>query len=307
MKDSVPASAVTRCPHCAAKFRVRAEQVELHAGLVRCGACRGIFDAVEHLIEGSLPSVDPIDLHGEVTPPETIVRGMLGMDPEIDSVDPKASTQHEPRLGKDAVVRNLDAADAARGSDDVAIAPQPEPPPVPFGDMSNYRWRALPQTASRASLAVWVLLCLIGVLALAGQGAYFFRDEIASRFPALSPTLVVACEYLNCRVAPPKRGESLGFVGTDLAADPAHKGLLIFTATLRNSGSTLVAYPHLVLSLDGLSGELVARRVFSPEEFAPATVNLLRGLEAGAEVEIKLYLDASQTNVVGFKVDHAYL
>ena len=68
-----------------------------------------------------------------------------------------------------------------------------------------------------------------------------------------------------------------------------------------------MAYPHLILSLDGLSGELVVRRIFSPSEFAPATANLARGLDAGAEVEIKLYLDASQTNVVGFKIDHAYL
>jgi Protein of unknown function (DUF3426) len=112
---------------------------------------------------------------------------------------------------------------------------------------------------------------------------------------------------LDCRLAPPKRGESLGFVGTDLAADPAHKGLLIFTATLRNSGATAVAYPHLVLSLDGLGGEMVVRRVFAPAEFAPATANLARGLDAGGEIEVKLYLDASQSNVVGFKVDHAYL
>ena len=125
--------------------------------------------------------------------------------------------------------------------------------------------------------------------------------------PHIAPSLVTACTYLDCRLQPPKRGESLGFVGTDLSADPAHKGLLIFTATLRNSGATAVAYPHLVLSLDGLGGEMVVRRVFTPAEFAPATASLARGLEAGAEIEVKLYLDASQTNVVGFKVDHAYL
>jgi predicted Zn finger-like uncharacterized protein len=299
MKASSTASAVTRCPHCAAKFRVRAEQVSLHAGLVRCGACRGIFDAVEHLIEGSLPSMDPIDDHGEVTPPQTIVRGMPGMEPDPDSVISKESTAHVGMPDGGLAVRNVDAENAALGSN--------EPDAASPGVMSNYHWRAPPQVASRATYAVWALLCSLAVLGLIGQSAYFFRDELASRLPALAPSLVAACEQLSCRVAPPKRSESLGFVGTDLAADPAHKGLLVFTATLRNSGPTSVAYPHLVLSLDGLSGELVARRIFSPEEFAPATANLLRGLDAGAEIEVKLYLDASQTSVVGFKVDHAYL
>jgi len=306
-------SAVTQCPHCSAKFRVRPEQVKLHAGLVRCGACRGIFDAVEHLVEGTLPSVDPIDDHGEVTPPQTIIQGMPAMQPQeqIPSADGVASmwkvrgaetgniTQSDQgAAGHDTVaVRNLDV-------DDHSLA---ESLPTAPGALSNYRWRPAPQANSPAMRWVFTLLCLLGVAGLVAQSTFFFRDEIASRVPQLAPSMVAACAYLDCRLAPPKRGESLGFVGTDLAADPAHKGLLIFTATLRNSGPTAVAYPHLILSLDGLGGELVVRRVFTPAEFAPATANLVRGLEAGAEIEVKLYLDASQTNVLGFKVDHAYL
>ena len=310
MKSIPDIAAVTRCPHCAARFRVRAEQVKLHAGLVRCGACRGIFDAIEHLIEGSLPLADSMDDLSEGSP-QTIIQGMPGMQPEdaLDNNTPSGSSARAdldapnqafigPTSASDGVrVRNLDA-DPAEPADTAMLPP---------GALSTYRWRAQPRSSS--ALARWALglLCALATVALAAQAAFFFRDELASRVPTLVPMLTAACGYLDCRVSPPKRGEQLGFIGTDLAADPAHKGLLIFTATLRNSGATAVAYPHLVLSLDGLSGELVVRRIFSPSEFAPATANLARGLDAGAEVEIKLYLDASQTNVVGFKIDHAYL
>lgn len=307
-------SAVTQCPHCSAKFRVRPEQVKLHAGLVRCGACRGIFDAVEHLIEGTLPRVDPIDEHGEVTPPQTIIQGMPAMTQEPESPEAVASmwktrgeadsqltqarSQSSPlnsAEGDAVAVRNLDAEER--------LHPEPAQP----GALNSYRWRPPPQQGTPAMRGLYALACVLAVAGLVGQATYFFRDEIASRVPQLAPSLLAACDYLDCRLQPPRRGESLGFVGTDLAADPAHKGLLIFTATLRNSGTTAVAYPHLVLSLDGLGGEIVVRRVFTPAEFAPATASLVRGLEAGAEVEVKLYLDASQTNVVGFKIDHAYL
>lgn len=308
-------SAVTQCPHCSAKFRVRPEQVRLHAGLVRCGACRGIFDAVEHLIEGTLPSVDPIDNHGEVTPPQTIIQGMPAMTQEAgpdaepesaksmwranDGAESKITQGARGPLTSDGsetvAVRNVDSDEAQQVDASQSVA------------ISNYRWRPPPQASSLAMRWVYAVLCIVGVAGLVAQSAYFFRDEIASRVPQLAPSLVTMCSYLDCRLQPPKRGESLGFVGTDLAADPAHKGLLIFTATLRNSGPVAVAYPHLVLSLDGLGGEVVVRRVFTPAEFAPATASLVRGLEAGAEIEVKLYLDASQTNVVGFKVDHAYL
>jgi predicted Zn finger-like uncharacterized protein len=304
-------SAVTQCPHCSAKFRVRPEQVKLHAGLVRCGACRGIFDAVEHLIEGTLPSFDPIDDEGEAAPPQTIIQGMPAMQQEVEPPEAAAFTWHA-RASEDStptqehvvstpddsvVVRNVDA-DEPQQDDSVVAAP---------GTLSSYRWRPPPQTSSRAVRWVFAALSVLAALGLVAQATFFFRDEIASRVPQLAPSLTAACTFLDCRLAPPKRGESLGFVGTDLAADPAHRGLLIFTATLRNSGSTAVAYPHLILSLDGLGGELVVRRVFTPAEFAPATASLARGLEAGAEIEVKLYLDASQTNVLGFKVDHAYL
>ena len=313
-------SAVTKCPHCSAKFRVRPEQVKLHAGLVRCGACRGIFDAVEHLIEGTLPSLDPIDDHGEVTPPQTIIQGMPAMQQQVDSSEAaplpaefpaSESFTWQARSGEDSTtaqdpvivtpddgvaVRNVDARD--QPSVDLTGAP---------GGLSNYRWRPPPQASTPVMRWIFALSCLLSLTVFATQSIYFYRDEIASRIPQMAPTLATACTYLDCRLAPPKRSESLGFVGTDLAADPAHKGLLIFTATLRNSGPTAVAYPHLILSLDGLGGEMVVRRVFAPAEFAPATASLVHGLDPGAEIEIKIYLDASQTNVLGFKVDHAYL
>lgn len=43
----------TRCPKCQAMFRVVADQLKLRGGLVRCGSCRHVFDAI-----GSLSYVD---------------------------------------------------------------------------------------------------------------------------------------------------------------------------------------------------------------------------------------------------------
>lgn len=340
-------SAVTRCPHCGAKFRVRPEQVKPHAGLVRCGACRGIFDAVEHLIEGALPRVTTHDDESG-DPPRTIIQGMPAVEqpatadasaeqrsatagrpsaatPAAASVVNRVSAPngaapltHRDKVSSEAKptqtesaevqVRNVDVAE----SDSVPASALDETPDrrrtvTAAVDADDYRWRPAPQKATRGARVTYGLLSLFAVLAFVAQSAYFFRDELASRVPATAPALALACERLGCRLEPPRRTDALGFVGADLAADPAHKGLLVFTATLRNSGQQAVAFPHLILTLDGLSGEMVARKVFTPAEFAPATANLGRGLDGGAEIEIKLYLDASQSNVVGFKVDHAYL
>ena len=309
---STQAPAVTQCPHCSAKFRVRPEQVKLHAGLVRCGACRGIFDAVEHLIEGILPPMPPMHEAVEGASPQTIVQGMPAMTAEHDDPATSDSGANEVKVSKDAAAGAISANDAASANADPLVrnldaATQSATADKPAHDLNDYRWRAPTQAESRGARWGYAVASLVAALLLIGQGTYFFRDELVSRVPQAAPFVAMACEQIGCRVAPPKRAESLGFVGADLAADPAHKGLLIFTTILRNTGARTVAFPHLVLSLDGLGGELVVRRVFSPTEFAPATANLAHGLDGGTEVEIKLYLDASQVNVVGFKVDHAYL
>lgn len=39
----------TRCPNCQAMFRVVSDQLKLRGGLVRCGSCRHVFDAISSL------------------------------------------------------------------------------------------------------------------------------------------------------------------------------------------------------------------------------------------------------------------
>jgi predicted Zn finger-like uncharacterized protein len=54
----------TRCPHCRTTFRVVQDQLKLRGGLVRCGACKEIFNGTENLLRpigasaGSAPAAD---------------------------------------------------------------------------------------------------------------------------------------------------------------------------------------------------------------------------------------------------------
>jgi predicted Zn finger-like uncharacterized protein len=47
----------TRCPHCHTTFRVAQDQLKLRAGLVRCGACKEIFNGIEHLLRPDTPTI----------------------------------------------------------------------------------------------------------------------------------------------------------------------------------------------------------------------------------------------------------
>jgi hypothetical protein len=160
---------------------------------------------------------------------------------------------------------------------------------------------------STAERIGWTVLGLFAASALVLQTLYVFRDTIAARLPQSRPALTWLCDWVDCRIAPPRALASAGFVSSELAADPAHKGLLILIATLRNSSDTSVAFPHLILTLEATDGQPVARKVFSPAQYLPASAKVDQGLPGNTDIEVKLYLDASQVNAVGFKVDQAYL
>ncbi len=50
----------TRCPNCSALFRVSADQLKIRGGMVRCGSCRHVFNAVGCLdyLEGHRPAAE---------------------------------------------------------------------------------------------------------------------------------------------------------------------------------------------------------------------------------------------------------
>ena len=97
----------TQCPHCQTTFRVAQDQLKLRAGLVRCGACKEIFNGVEHLLRSEevpvMPAVPaaPVAL---VVPPaaETLTtmrhEGVLHDDPPRSQVSlPVADLSSESR------------------------------------------------------------------------------------------------------------------------------------------------------------------------------------------------------------------
>lgn len=62
----------TKCPQCGSLFRVVADQLKLRGGLVRCGQCRTVFDAI-----GSLTYVD----EGTLTPTGSVSGGSATSGP----------------------------------------------------------------------------------------------------------------------------------------------------------------------------------------------------------------------------------
>jgi hypothetical protein len=114
--------------------------------------------------------------------------------------------------------------------------------------------------------------------------------------------LTALCGALRCEIRPLPEIGALSIEASDLQADPAHRGLLILSATLRNRAGFSTAYPYLELTLTDAKDEVVVRRAIAPADYLKASTDSAGGIPGNGEVGIKLFIDASMTSQAGYRL-----
>jgi len=194
------------------------------------------------------------------------------------------------------------------GADGVAAATSSEPlgvaaEPALFPSTAEAAPVAAP-VGRRRRIVVWIwgIASLIMFGLLAGQATYLFRTEIAVAVPASKPWLVALCEQLGCEVDLPRRSELLSVEASDLHPQPGRKDWLVLAATLKSRAEFPMSYPHLELTLTDAADRAVVRRVFSPREYLKADADIGTGLQANADLQVSLVVEAAGVNAAGYRL-----
>lgn len=252
----------TRCPACKTVFRVTVQQLAIRAGQVRCGQCQTVFDGNAELL------------------------------PVIPSNRPPEQEAQEDALGPPTMT--------------LRVAHAPTVAPLAPTSVASYdqrfSWAQQERRRRRGATIAYAVGVPLLLLLLGGQAAYHFRDVIAARWPVTKPLLVRVCTLAGCTVEPVHDIAGLSIEASDLQADPAHRGLLMLTATLRNRSPWALSYPYLELTLTDARDQPVVRRALQPSEYAGGTAPLHTGIPANAEVPVKLFIDASATSQAGYRL-----
>lgn len=321
----------TRCPGCATVFRVTSEQLALREGQVRCGHCRAVFDANSQLVlvdirargdEASdelalgrptitLRESDALQPVTVDTAPATVVDDPAAAIADAPATDVPATDATPANTAADATLSAADATPATSvdgtapevvAGDDAAPA-SGAAPPLDLGELeaarAALRRRVRPRRSGNAFYVVAMLLLVAG---LGAQAVLQLHDWLAARAPGLRPDLASACRWLSCTIHPLRDPSALSIEGSDLQADPAHRGLLILTATVRNRAAYALAYPDLELTLTDASDQVVVRRAFAPSEYLAGSADRNAGIPGNHEQSIRLFIDASATNQAGYRV-----
>ena len=148
----------------------------------------------------------------------------------------------------------------------------------------------------------WAIASLILLLGFFAQAAYYFRVDLAAQLPMLKPALVKYCRVLKCTVPLPLNTELISIESSGLEADPARQDQIILHALLRNRAPYAQAFPGLELTLNDTQDKPIARRVFQPRDYLPATENEKTGLLPNHEINLDLHLSTASLKPVGYRL-----
>lgn len=322
---------LTTCPACRTRFKVTPEQLGAHRGDVRCGRCAKVFNAHAYL-EHEPEALEPETFEPEAFEPEDelddqVERVAEAAPPPGESVSPQLEAGEEP-LPEGLPESPVQAEEAAAGMGEPEIPALPEPagsaaveaaadesavaagpevvPEEPIG--SPFLAEQAEDKISPASEEgvckkrglrwLWRLGALLLLAGLAGQGLYFFRTELASRYPDFKPFLQQLC---GCAIRLPANPDLLSIETSNLEADPERANLVVLNAILRNRAKVAQEYPLLELTLTDTQDQMIARRIFPPGEYA-GKADLKRGMPPHEEVTVKLHLDLGDLKAAGYRV-----
>jgi predicted Zn finger-like uncharacterized protein len=278
---------LTRCAACSTTFRITTEQLVLRQGKVRCGSCSEVFNALQNLVhsrsgdESAALAVDPQELAG---------------GPDALTADPAPAELAVPSITSASVVLNSAAAAAQRDTQ------QPVESALLPAELSSAATdgvdEALREPQGKRKVHWWsVAGALLAFITLGAQAAYFYRNEAAARFPETKPWLAQMCQHAGCNLETPRDAQAISIESSDLQADPANRNLLTLVALLRNRAGFGQDAPHLELALTDAQDALVARRVLLPRDYAaPAQ------FAAGAEIQMRVVIDAGQLKASGYRL-----
>ncbi len=211
--------------------------------------------------------------------------------PTLASMLPEDAGEWPPRRTK----KQKRPADGAAATSEIAIVDKTKDPRFLREARSGARWR---KPWVRAVLG---LVLLLSIVAAAGQVAWPMRDTLAARWPVTRPAWDWLCEQADCQIEAPRAIASLALDGSSLTrTDTEH--VLLFSADLHNRSDHEVRMPSFDVTFMDLNGEIVARKVLSPDEVGIHQASL----PAEGDLHVHARLQVGTLAASGFQADLFY-
>ncbi len=239
----------TTCSDCYSRFRITVDQLEKVNGLVRCGECDNVFNALDDLV-----TVDRQD------PEQVLERELNQASLLIEQERRRKQVDKKSGAARSRDFRNLSLEEAM------------------YGDVPRPMRSLLP--------AVWLLgIVLLSAIALT-QIVYYQRYQLIENSD-FRETVVTLCRFLPCSPSHMANTEQIQMLERNVFTHPVASDALMITGSFINQGDFAQKLPDLVITLFNLQGQLIASRLFTPEEYL-LSQSSVRVLQTNNPVQFRL-------------------
>lgn len=257
------------CPKCETVFRVTREQLLAADGALRCGSCFTIFDASSNIEEAN-PQVLK-ESEGDIRE--------SNLHAYQQQLSNKKSRDRDGFLELDTAYLRVIENSSIAESFDLIMAPR-----------------------SRAKVSrAWHWICILLILLGLSQYLYFNFERYASD-PNYRIYAVQLCAFLGCQLAEFSDPESLSVGDLSIRSDPDNPNALIVNAIIQNAAVFRQRFPGIKLEFYDASSMLVAKRIFSAQEYLDGDFRSLRFIPAGTEVRFALKIIDPGELAMGYEI-----
>lgn len=307
-------SLVTRCPKCHSDFAVRLEQLQALDGLVRCGECAHIFDGFAAL-QSQLPTLTqrPNASPARAVPATAMPRPPVS-EPMLSATRSSEPSVLRHRAERPESLRSVPVSHSAPFPAEPVVSSEPSEMMIagearlrgegPSVGRTQPEFLVDEVDTPRLMMLLWGLASALALALLVVQLAYVYRNDLASQFPSLRPTLESLCGKLKCEVSLRRHLERItvsvvSFERQSAGDQEGKQADMTLRFSLRNRFNQAQPWPYLSLELTDASGTVVSRKRLSPNEYLPAAL-ADKPFAAGQEVNLILPVAVTGLQINGY-------
>jgi len=328
----------TQCPECRRQFRIRADQLRVAAGEVKCGYCGEQFNALQNLRDQPLPPekiATAANVSGRTAystapaPGQDLPEPEFRLPPEAMDDSPGPVLPDESSIGTDTASADngmefLPAAAEAAATDNepllttgmdtgfdeadksaavTASPPDPDQPVAARYDFPDTYLKDETPAPGRRNRILWGLGCVLLMIVLVTQATWYHRDRVLARYPQFIPAVQQFCGHLGCRVTRFRETNGIRLVNRDVREHPRYVDSLLVNATMINHSANVQPWPLIRLSLFDTHGNIISYRDFLPGEYLDDSIDRSAGMSVNAPVHFVLEVTGPTEGAVSFEFD----
>jgi predicted Zn finger-like uncharacterized protein len=191
---------------------------------------------------------------------------------------------------------NYESVPAFRTSVDAPTLPQP-----PAADESIFAFEPTSEPEIKRSPAnpVWIVGSIVLLLMLGSQIIWQFRDQFI-QYDVGRRVVTAFCGITGCTVPIRRNTDKIIIQSRNLSTHPDVPGVLFMQLVMLNTATFEQPFPKVQLSLFNDKGKLIARRIFTPDEYLPADERGRQMMPKAQQIHVEMQLIDPGKEVTGF-------